>query len=241
MQLEDTVLDINITANRGDAMSILGIAREAAALSRLPLNGPARDPVPARIRDVFPVHLDAPDNCPRFAGRVIRGLDNRRQSPLWMRERLRRAGLRSISPLVDVTNYVMLELGQPMHAYDLRKLTKEIRVRQARPGERLTLLDGRTIELDSDVLVIADAERAIGMAGIMGGELTSVSEDTSDHRPAPAGGPSRDSRPGRGRRVLGAVRRGLPDSCARTGANESFVTWPAHTRSHSAASTVGSS
>lgn len=180
LQLDDTVLELSITPNRGDAMSVLGIAREVAALAGRPLTGPKLAPVAARIDDTFPVRLDAPVACPRFAGRVIRGVNNRAETPVWMRERLRRAGIRSISPVVDVTNYIVLELGQPMHAYDLTKLHEGIHVRMARTGEPVALLDGRTVDLQDDVLVIADAQGPVGLAGIMGGERTAVSEDTRD-------------------------------------------------------------
>ena len=178
--LDDTILDLNITPNRGDAMSVLGIAREVAALSGSKVTGPERRPVAAALGDTFAVHLDAPAGCPKFAGCVVRGVDNRAATPLWMRERLRRAGLRSISPLVDVTNYVMLELGQPMHAYDLARLDGQIRVRQARAGETITLLDGKSVEVQPDVLLITDRSGPVGIAGIMGGERTAVSADTTD-------------------------------------------------------------
>lgn len=180
LALDDTVLELNVTPNRGDALSVLGIAREVAALAGATLGGPPLQEVPARDDSTFPVSLDAPAACPRFAGRVIRGVDARAATPLWMRERLRRAGLRSISPVVDVTNYVLLELGQPMHAYDLRKLQGEIRVRMAAAGERITLLDGQSIALEPDMLVIADRAGPVGLAGIMGGERTAVSAATTD-------------------------------------------------------------
>jgi phenylalanyl-tRNA synthetase beta chain len=208
LELNDTVLELNITANRGDAMSIIGIAREVAALAGKKLaepNAPAMSearppewgswgdppaaprsgPIPgasitALNNERFPVYLDAPAACPTFVGCVIRGVNNRATTPLRIRERLRRAGVRSISPVVDVTNYVMLELGQPMHAYDLAKLKGEIRVRLARPGEPITLLDGKTIEASPDVLFITDQEGPVGLAGIMGGQRTAVSAETTD-------------------------------------------------------------
>jgi phenylalanyl-tRNA synthetase beta chain len=178
--LDEFVLDVNVTPNRGDAMSIIGIAREVAALAQNALTGPAIHPVTPGNAERFPVRLEAPAACPRFAGCVVRGVNNRAETPLWMRERLRRAGLRSISPVVDVTNYVMLELGQPMHAYDLGKLRGGITVRHARAGEALTLLDGRAITAESDVLLITDAEGPVGLAGIMGGLRTAVSAETTD-------------------------------------------------------------
>jgi phenylalanyl-tRNA synthetase beta chain len=179
--LEDVVLDVSIYPNRGDAMSVRGVAREISALSRAPLGGPQFTPVPAHADDAaFPVVVEAPDAAPRMITRVIRGIDNRRPTPVWMQERLRRCGLRPISPVVDVTNYLLIELGQPMHAYELGRLAGEMRVRMARAGEPLTLLDGREIVLAPDILVIADARKPIGLAGIMGGEGTSITEDARD-------------------------------------------------------------
>jgi phenylalanyl-tRNA synthetase beta chain len=178
--LHDSIVELAITPNRGDAMSVLGIAREVAALAGRPLRGPSLQPVAASSDLRHAVHLDAPAACPRFVGRVISGIDNRRASPWWLRERLRRAGQRSISPVVDVTNLVMLELGQPMHAYDRAKLAGDIRVRQAAAGEVCTLLDGREVTLEHDVLVIADAAGPVGLAGIMGGQRTAVSADTRE-------------------------------------------------------------
>jgi phenylalanyl-tRNA synthetase beta chain len=180
LALDELVLDVNVTPNRGDAMSVLGMAREVAALSGRSVNGPPIAAPPRQSTATFPVRLAAPKGCPRFAGCVVRGIDNRAPTPLFMRERLRRAGLRSITPVVDVTNYVMLELGQPMHAYDLGKLASAITVRLARAGETLTLLDGKSVTADTDVLLITDGQGPIGLAGIMGGERTAVSPETTD-------------------------------------------------------------
>jgi phenylalanyl-tRNA synthetase beta chain len=177
---DDVLLELNVTPNRGDAMSVAGIAREVAALSGNPLKGPPIAPVPARHPDTLPVRLDVPAACPRFAGRIIRSVNNRAPVPAWMQERLQRAGVRSISPVVDVTNYVLLELGQPMHAYDLARLQGEIHVRHASAGEQLTLLDDRAITAGADVLLIADDAGGVGAAGIMGGARTAVSETTTD-------------------------------------------------------------
>jgi len=180
MQLDDEILELNVTPNRGDAMSVLGIAREVAALTRSPLRDvPMSAPVKLSA-ETFPVKLTADDACPKLVSRVIRGVDNRGSSPLWLRERLRRAGLRAISPVVDVTNYVLLELGQPMHAYDLGKLKGELNARLAIPDEPITLLDGKEIRLSPDVLVIADAEGPVGMAGVMGGARTACTAGTAD-------------------------------------------------------------
>jgi phenylalanyl-tRNA synthetase beta chain len=178
--LDDMIIELSVTANRGDAMSVIGVAREVAALSGLPLTGPKTSAVAAASKDTFPVTLDAKSACPKFVGRVIRGVNNRAVTPLWMRERLRRAGVRSISPIVDVTNYVMLELGQPMHSYDLSKLKGEIIVRLGQRDEPATLLDGNTVKTGADVLLITDREGPVGIAGIMGGQRTSVSADTTD-------------------------------------------------------------
>lgn len=179
LDLDDSVLELNVTPNRGDAMSMLGIAREVAALAGTVLRGPPLRTAAAQIPDRLAVQLDAPEACPRFAGCVLRSVDNARATPVWMRERLRRAGVRSISPVVDVTNYVMRELGQPMHAYDLAKLKGGIRVRHAHAGEQITLLDGRGVSAEADVLLITDADGPVGLAGIMGGARTAVSPETT--------------------------------------------------------------
>ena len=180
LDLDDAVLDLGVSANRGDALSILGIAREVAAISDARVSGPAIAPPRAVHRERLAVELAAPAACPRFAGCIVRGIENRTATPMWLRERLRRAGVRSISPVVDVTNYVMLELGQPMHAYDLAKLRGAIRVRLARSGEALTLLDGKEVKAEPDMLLITDAEGPVGLAGVMGGARTAVDADTRD-------------------------------------------------------------
>lgn len=180
LALDDTILTLNVTPNRGDVLSVLGVAREVAAITAKKLTAPALEPVAAVTREKITVRLEAPARCPRFAGRVIQGVNPAARTPLWMRERLRRAGLRPIRPVVDVTNYVMLELGQPLHAYDLRRITSHIEVRNARPNEILQLLDGREISLDADTLVIADGAGPVGLAGIMGGEKSGIAADTAD-------------------------------------------------------------
>jgi phenylalanyl-tRNA synthetase beta chain len=178
LDLDESVLDLSVSPNRGDAMSIIGVAREVAALSGGVVAGPeiARG---ARAAETLPVRLEAGAACPRLAGCIVRVIDNHKPTPIWLRERLRRAGLRSISPVVDVTNYVMLELGQPLHAYDLDKLRGGITVRLARAGESLTLLDGKTLIAEPDVMVIADADGPVGLAGVMGGARTMVSAETT--------------------------------------------------------------
>jgi phenylalanyl-tRNA synthetase beta chain len=178
LRLDDSILEVNVTANRGDCFSVVGIARELAARRGARLARPAAPPVAATIDATFPVSLKAGGACPRFAARVLRGLSRSARTPLWIRERLRRAGVRPLQPIVDVTNYVMLELGQPMHAYDLAKLDGRIEARLARAGEKLTLLDGRDVELTADMLVIADARGPVGLAGVMGGQATAVSAST---------------------------------------------------------------
>ncbi|MGH8168771.1 MAG: phenylalanine--tRNA ligase subunit beta, partial [Woeseiaceae bacterium] len=180
LNLPDRVYDLKLTPNRGDCFSILGMARDIAALTGSPLRKADADPVAASIAAEYAVVLDDKKACPRFAGRVVRGIDAAARTPLWLRERLRRSGLRSIHPVVDVTNYVMLELGQPMHAYDLDRLSGAIRPRFARTGERVTLLDDREVEVSPDTVVISDDSGAIGLAGIMGGLSTAVSESTTN-------------------------------------------------------------
>jgi phenylalanyl-tRNA synthetase beta chain len=187
LDLNDAVLEVNVTPNRGDAMSVLGIAREVVALTGAQLKTPMRltaAPDEARaggaLADAFPVSVQPGAGAPRLLAQVLSGLDNTRAAPLWLRERLRRAGLRPISPIVDVTNYVMLDLGQPMHAYDRTRLTGALAARNARAGERLRLLDGRDIELDEGALVIADDVGAVGLAGVMGGERSAITSSSSD-------------------------------------------------------------
>jgi len=180
LDLDDTVLEVNATPNRGDCMSVFGIARDyAAAHERRYLEAPVQPVAPVH-RQVFPVRIESASGCPIFCSRVIRGVRPGRTSPAWLRERLRRVGLASISPIVDVTNYVMMELGQPLHAYDLSRLSEGITVRKARPGERITLLNDAEYPLDPEFLVIADASGPIGLAGIMGGKGTAIGEGTSD-------------------------------------------------------------
>ena len=178
--LPDAVIDVDLTPNRGDCFSVLGLARDVAALTGAELRDASVAPVPATIEDVHAVELVEPDACPQFAGRLVKGIDPAAKSPAWMVERLRRAGLRGISPVVDVTNYVMLELGQPLHAYDAALLQGPIRPRLARSGEKLTLLDEKQVDLGEDTVIITDDSGPIGIAGIMGGLSTAVSDTTTD-------------------------------------------------------------
>ncbi|MBI2798748.1 MAG: phenylalanine--tRNA ligase subunit beta [Gammaproteobacteria bacterium] len=176
--LNDSVLDLNLTPNRGDCLSVLGIAREVSALTGAGLRGPSIVPVPASSERALPIALLADSSCPRYVGRVIEHVDVTVATPTWMVERLRRCGVRSINVVVDVTNYVMLALGQPLHAFDLTTLTGGIRVRQAGSGERLILLDGSSLELDAEALVIADHQQAVALAGVMGGQTSGVQTAT---------------------------------------------------------------
>ncbi len=180
LALDDAVLELAITPNRGDCQSMLGVAREVAVLIDKPLCTPVVAPVVATSTARLSVTVEAPADCPVFAGRLVQGIRTDARSPLWLTERLRRAGLRAIHPVVDVTNYVMLELGQPMHGYDAATLAGGIVVRRAKRGERLTLLDGNEVTLDPEVLVIADAQRLRGIAGVMGGADSGVSATTTD-------------------------------------------------------------
>ncbi|MBT8078946.1 MAG: phenylalanine--tRNA ligase subunit beta [Gammaproteobacteria bacterium] len=180
LQLPDNVIDLDLTPNRGDCFSLLGVARDLSAMTDVPLSPPNVTSPAATIDDKHPVDLVVPKACPRFAGRVVRGIDSSAVTPTWMVERLRRSGIRAIHPVVDITNYVMMELGQPLHAYDLELLRGPIRPRFAVDGETATLLDGREVELQSDTLVIADDTGPIGLAGIMGGLSTAVSPATKD-------------------------------------------------------------
>lgn len=180
LQLDDVVLELDLTPNRADCLGVAGVAREVALLNNLSVTPLSFDKVAESIDETFPVELDASDRCPHYVGRIIKGVDVSKPSPLWMQEKLRRSGIRSIDAVVDITNYILLELGQPMHAFDHAKLQGGIVVRTAREKESLELLDGQTIELNPEILVIADQSGPIAMAGIMGGESTSVSESTKD-------------------------------------------------------------
>ena len=178
--LDDRVLEIELTPNRGDCLSVLGLARELAAVAPAKLAMFKPKPVAAKIRTQVKVRLPAKNACPHYVGLVIGGIEPHAQTPLWLQERLRRAGMRSLHPVVDVTNYVMLELGQPLHAFDLAKLSGPIDVRYANEGETLRLLDGREAALDGSMLVIADRQGPLAVAGVMGGEGSAVSADTTD-------------------------------------------------------------
>jgi phenylalanyl-tRNA synthetase beta chain len=172
--LDDAVFELELTPNKGDCLGIVGIAREVAALNAMPFEIKAVPVIAQTVDTTLPVELMEASACPIYLGRAIEGIDIKAVTPEWMRERLRRSGLRPLQPVVDVTNYVLLELGQPMHAFDLDKLNGGIKVRMAQQGEPLTLLDDREVILDSDMLVIADHMAPVALAGIMGGLHSAV-------------------------------------------------------------------
>ncbi len=178
LDLDDTLIEIDLTPNRGDCLGLRGLAREVGVLNDCPVTEPAIEAVPASTDATFPVKVSDPQGCPRYLGRVVKGVDLSRASPAWLVERLRRCGLRPIDPVVDVTNYVLLELGQPMHAFDLASLHGGIDVRLARAGETLQLLDGSTPTLREDTLLITDARGPVALAGIMGGEHSGIDTTT---------------------------------------------------------------
>ena len=180
LDLEDASIEVDLTPNRGDCLSLAGLAREVGALYAAPVTRPVVATVAPVHDEVRSVEVLAPAACPRYLGRVIRNVDLSKPAPLWMVERLRRADVRSIDAAVDITNYVMLELGQPLHAFDLAEINGGIRVRMAEEGEKLVLLDGQEVTLRSDTLVIADHTRALAIAGVMGGEHSGVSASTRD-------------------------------------------------------------
>lgn len=200
LRLADFTIDVSITPNRGDCLSVRGLAREVSALTHAPLRNPLLDPILAEggsapdslllnsiansknsiSEETLDVKVESKAGCPRYIGRVIRGVKADVSTPTWMKERLRRSGVRSITPIVDVTNYVMLELGQPMHAFDLNTIQDGIIVRQSKQGEKITLLDGSQKELDGDTLVIADHQKPLAIAGVMGGMDSSVTLTTRD-------------------------------------------------------------
>jgi phenylalanyl-tRNA synthetase beta chain len=178
LKLDDTLFTLKLTPNLGHGLSVFGIAREVAALTGAPLLNPSFAPVKAVHADKLPVRIDAPDLCGRFSGRIIRGVDTKAPTPAWMVDRLARCGQRSVTALVDISNYVMFEYGRPSHIFDLDKIHGGLVVRWGRKGESLKLLNGSTIEVDEQVGVIADEKAVESLAGIMGGDATAVSDDT---------------------------------------------------------------
>ncbi|UVW34135.1 phenylalanine--tRNA ligase subunit beta [SAR92 clade bacterium H455] len=179
LELNDNIIEVDLTPNRGDCLSIRGLAREVGVLNKAAVTEQTCAPVAATIEDRITITLEAPEACARYVGRVIRNLDLAQPTPQWMQEKLRRSGVRSLGPAVDVTNYVLLELGQPMHAFDLSKIDGGIVVRMGR-DEKVKLLDDSEVVVDTQTLVIADNSKALAMAGIMGGDETAVGDDTTD-------------------------------------------------------------
>lgn len=180
LELNDKIIEVDLTPNRSDCLSVKGLAREVGVLNRASVTPPVITAVVPTITDRRHVTLKADNACSRYVGRVIRNIDISRPTPLWMQQKLQRAGLRTIDAVVDVTNYVLLELGQPMHAFDLSLLSGDIQVRLAEQGEKLVLLDDQEVALQGDTLVIADDRQALAMAGVMGGKASAVSESTRD-------------------------------------------------------------
>lgn len=180
LNLSDSVMDINITPNRGDCLSVLGVATEVAALTEASLQKSILPEVKPVISDTLPITIETPSACPRYVGRVIREINAAIPTPMWLRERLRRSGIRSINPVVDVMNYVMLELGQPMHAFDLEKIKGGIHVKKSEISENIVTLDGQTIAIHSDILMIRDEQQPLALAGVMGGLDSGVSSLTTN-------------------------------------------------------------
>ena len=178
--LDDTLIELNLTPNRADCLSVEGIAREVALLNGLSLTEPQSGLTEILETRTYPVEVENFDYCPKYLGQIVLGVDRTAATPLWMRERLRRAGIRSIDLIVDVTNYVLIEMGQPLHAFDLDRLEGPVRIRLARSGEKLLLLNGQHVELDSQTLVIADDRGPLALAGIMGGRESAVSDQTTN-------------------------------------------------------------
>lgn len=178
--LDDQIIDVDLTPNRSDCLSLAGLAREVGVLNKADVTPVEVTAAAVSIDDTFSVRVEASGACPRYLGRVIRGVNVATQTPLWMTEKLRRSGIRSIDPIVDITNYVMLELGQPMHAFDLAHLSQSVVVRMATKDEKIVLLDGQEVSLREDTLVIADEKTPLAIAGVMGGEGSGVNDETQD-------------------------------------------------------------
>lgn len=181
LNLNDEIVEVSITPNRGDCLSLRGIAREIAVINQLEIDlGHTTEIENNHTVNPVKINISDPMECPRYAGRVIKNINNKATTPIWMQEKLRRSGIKSIYPIVDITNYVMLELGQPMHAFDLDRLSDEISVRHSKEGEKLLLLDGNEITLKKEDLVIANKDHPIALAGVMGGQSTAISEVTEN-------------------------------------------------------------
>ena len=180
LDLDDRLLTLKLTPNRADCLSLTGIAREVAALTGTPATYVKVADVPVTGTATREIVLDAPQACPRYCGRIVSGVNAKAPTPEWMKRRIERSGVRAISALVDITNYVMLELGQPLHAFDNARLSGAIHARMAKPGEQLLLLNEQTIPVDADVLMIADDQKPLAMAGIMGGEESGITLETTE-------------------------------------------------------------
>jgi phenylalanyl-tRNA synthetase beta chain len=180
LDLDDVAIDVDLTPNRSDCLGIAGIAREVGVLTGCDLTQWPAETINVQSAKTVKVNIDAPADCPRYIGRVIENINVKAETPLWMQEKLRRSGVRSLGPVVDVTNYVMLELGQPMHAFDLDKISGDITVRPAKADEKLTLLDGQEVSVLENTLLIADDSAPLALAGIMGGEASSVGDETKN-------------------------------------------------------------
>ncbi|VFP87432.1 phenylalanine--tRNA ligase subunit beta [Candidatus Erwinia haradaeae] len=179
LRINDNIIDVSITPNRGDCLSILGIAREISVINRIALNEVDIFPITSTLRDLIQININDIEACPRYLARVIK-LDNlRAKTPFWMQEKLRRCGIRSLNPVVDVTNYILFELGQPMHAFDRDRIVGVIVVRYAKEGEIFKLFDGNEIRLSTDTLVVADEKKILAMAGISGGQDVAITLDTN--------------------------------------------------------------
>ena len=180
LNLNDVMIDISVTPNRADCFGIVGVARDISAVNNIPMKEIKIANVPATISDTLSIQIDVPKAAPRYLGRVIKNININATTPLWMKEKLRRGGIRSVDAVVDITNYVLLELGHPMHAFDLDQIEKGIIVRYAHQDEEMTLLNGNEVKLNDKTLVIADHNKVLAIAGIMGGEKSSVTQSTTD-------------------------------------------------------------
>lgn len=180
LQLDDAVIEVDLTANRADCLGMVGLAREVGVLNRQAVTEPQWQAVTPTTDAQVTINVKAPAACPRYLGRVVKNVNVKAPTPLWMQEKLRRSGIRSIDPIVDITNFVLIEFGQPMHAFDLAKLTGDIQVRLGTGEEKITLLDGSEVTIPNDTLVIADDARPLALAGVFGGEYSGVSDTTQD-------------------------------------------------------------
>ncbi|MDD7545809.1 phenylalanine--tRNA ligase subunit beta, partial [Actinobacillus porcinus] len=180
LNLNDNAIEISLTPNRADCLSIAGIAREIGVVNKLPVNAPHFASVNVTSDEKVAIDVQAPEACPRYLLRSVKNVNVNAATPMWMKEKLRRCGIRSIDPIVDITNYILLELGQPMHAFDAAKVAQPVQVRMAKDGEELVLLDGSTAKLQSNTLVIADQTGPLAMAGIFGGQASGVNAETKD-------------------------------------------------------------